>query len=68
MSWNDRPQHGERWRYIPKRRDGSDRQETRTVRDRCLGGDVVYTVTGGGERRCTEVEWLRWQATARQLP
>lgn len=66
MTWNDRPHAGERWRRRVK-----GKVETRTVRDRTLGGDVIY-VRGkftrfAQQHQCTEAEWFRWQKDAKQL-
>ena len=67
MSWNDPPQHGERWRG----RAANGGRETRSVKDRTLGGDVIY-VTGDvrryqHEQRCTEAAWHAWAKKATRI-
>lgn len=67
--WDIPPFAGERWRL-----DASlgRSQETRTVVDRFLGGDVLY-VSGRFTRharhfRCTLEQWDHWARFARKLP
>lgn len=66
MTWNDRPKTGERWRRRVK-----GKVETRTVRNRTLGGEVIYVrgklTRHAQEHRCSEAEWLRWQKEAKQI-
>lgn len=63
MTWQDRPQHGERWR---RRKNG--KTETRTVVDRNLGGDVFYVAGRPAYRyQCTEAEWHAWVKDAKEI-
>jgi hypothetical protein len=45
-------------------------QETRTVRDCTIGGDVLYFVGDWRrrrERQCTKFEWNQWVCHARKV-
>lgn len=59
-TWDQRPFPGEVWQRG---------RETRTVKDRTLGGDVLY-YTGAERKRhyqCPSVRWFDWQSGATQL-